>query len=117
MLLQFCLNFNTIYFVHFIVSRSIILPMVVGQVRSNIEQFEELKVCADIMNEMFSSFYLDESKMVGLCSFHFFPIDEYISLAIVLIRFRPPFPERNKEFPNYCLPIICEIHSFILFLT
>jgi len=44
-------------------SRSIILPMVVGQVRSNIEQFEELKVCADIMNEMFSSFYLDESKM------------------------------------------------------
>lgn len=37
-------------------SREVIRPMVVGQLRANMEKFEELKICADIMNEILSSF-------------------------------------------------------------
>ena len=39
--------------------------MIIGQVRSHMLQFEELKVCVDVLNDMFSAFYLDESKMVS----------------------------------------------------
>ena len=37
-------------------SRTVIRPMVIGQLKANMEKFEELKVCADIINEMLSSF-------------------------------------------------------------
>ena len=46
-------------------SRQIVMPMIIGQVRSHMLQFEELKVCVDVLNDMFSAFYLDESKMVS----------------------------------------------------
>ncbi|XP_012553779.2 dedicator of cytokinesis protein 1 isoform X1 [Hydra vulgaris] len=39
------------------ISRQVVLKMIVGQLKASIEKFEELKVCADILNEMLSSFY------------------------------------------------------------
>ena len=42
------------------------MPMVIGQLKVNMEGFEELKVCADIMNEMLSSFY-KVPEMVTYC--------------------------------------------------
>ena len=43
--------------------------MVIGQLKTSIEKFEELKVCADIMNEMLSSFYRVTEVVSGFDSF------------------------------------------------
>lgn len=44
-------------------SRHVMRPMIIGQLRLNMSNFEEFKVCADILNEMLSNFVKSESMV------------------------------------------------------
>ena len=37
-------------------SRRVIRPMIISQLKMNMENFEELQVCSDILNEMLASY-------------------------------------------------------------
>lgn len=42
------------------------MPMVIVQLKQNLENLEELKICADIINEMLSTFYKTPEEVVSI---------------------------------------------------
>jgi len=51
----------------FLVSRAVIRPMIIGQLKMNMKNFEELKICSDILNEMLSN-YDSVERVVSNCA-------------------------------------------------
>ena len=53
---KWCIVYSIFSFKFCVGSREVLLPMLVRQLKSNMSKFEELQICADILNEMLSRF-------------------------------------------------------------